>query len=101
MVIVKSTFGSRLAGLRKESGLSCRELAELAGVSNAYPSLIEAGKRPRVGTDIAERIAGIFGATMDYLVSNKGRAPTRAQIKAAVEAARARGPSKRKGKAAA
>jgi transcriptional regulator with XRE-family HTH domain len=68
--------------------LSLRELARIADVSDAYPSLIASGERERIGTDVAQKLAAVLGTTIDYLVSGNGRPPSKARVGAAVTAAR-------------
>jgi transcriptional regulator with XRE-family HTH domain len=70
--------------------LSLRELAGLAGVSNAYPSLIESGQRENIGADILAKLAGVLGTTIDYLLTGAGGAPSQRRVRAAVKAARDR-----------
>lgn len=49
-------FGSYLKKLRKERGLSIRRLEEMSGVSNAYLSQIENGKRGLPSPEILKKI---------------------------------------------
>lgn len=49
-------FGSYLRKLRKERGLSIRRLEEMSGVSNAYLSQIENGKRGLPSPEILKKI---------------------------------------------
>jgi len=59
------SLGVRLRGLRKERGLSQRELAELAGLSPNAISLIE---RDEISPSVAtlQRLAGALGVKMSY-----------------------------------
>jgi transcriptional regulator with XRE-family HTH domain len=93
---VAATLANRLRELRTQTDLSCRELALIIDSSPAYPSLIEAGKRPRIGAGLAGEIARVFGTTIDYLVSGVGRPPAKETLQKAV--ARARTAHSRKNK---
>ncbi len=70
-------------------GLSLRELARIARVSEAYPSLIVSGERENIGTDVARKLAVTLGCSIDYLATGTEPAPTKEQVAAAVEIARA------------
>jgi len=86
-----SELGERLKATRELAGdLSARELGALAGVAETYPSLIESGERKQVGADIVSRLAGVVGATTDYLIQGSGQAPTAKQVCKAVASARER-----------
>ena len=82
------TLAERLRELRATAGISSRELAAIAGVSRAYPGLIESSERTRIGTGVAAKLAQALGATTDWLILGTGNAPTPEQIAAAVERAR-------------
>lgn len=66
-------FAQRLATLRKERGLSQKEVAISLGVSQALLSHYEKGVR-ECGLDFVVRCADYFGVTTDYLL---GKHPTR------------------------
>lgn len=60
-------IGKRIFALRKEAGITQRELAEAAGVSREFITVLEAGyKIPTVATlcGIAEKL----DVTVDYLI---------------------------------
>ena len=60
-------IGHRILALRKEAGFTQRELAEAAGVSREFITVLEAGyKIPTVATlcGIAEKL----NVTIDYLI---------------------------------
>jgi len=82
------TMAERLRWARGVSGLTTRELAELAGISHAYPTLIETGRRQSVATEITDRLAAIFGTQPAWLVYGAGRRPGKKHLLAAVKAAR-------------
>lgn len=68
--------------------LSLRELAALSDLSPTYPSLIESGARPNVGSEKLGRIAKVLGTTIDFLMTGTGPAPTEKRVRAAVRVAR-------------
>ena len=63
----ETTFGSRILKLRKQSGLSQRELGERIGLSHKAISTIESGTR---GTTIDKvvALAEHFRVSTDYLL---------------------------------
>ena len=75
------TFSERLQIARKRRGLSQRELANLAGVSNCYVGLME-----RIGTPTGsikaptlrsvEKLALALGVSAEWLAFGAGRAPS-------------------------
>jgi transcriptional regulator with XRE-family HTH domain len=67
--------------------ISLRELGRLAGTSLAYPSLIESGVRPRVGSDVLVGLARVLGVTLDWLASGTGPEPQTEDVIAAVKRA--------------
>lgn len=71
-------------------GMSQRELAKLAGVSPAYPGIIERNpKEPEVSGHIATRLARVFGCSIPYLLDGEEPAPTEDSVRAAVAESRA------------
>ena len=62
----KVTFGSRLRQLREEKNVSLRELAKRIGVSGAFLSDIELGRR-FPATDKLELIAKELGVSIEEL----------------------------------
>lgn len=65
-------FGKYLKKLRKERGLTIRELEELAGVSNSYISQIELGQRSVPSPDILKKLAEPLGVTYSDLMYEAG-----------------------------
>jgi transcriptional regulator with XRE-family HTH domain len=84
-------LASRLMNLRALAGaISQRELAEFADISAAYPGFLErSADDPAIGAEIAMRIAGVFGCTVEYLVRGEGEAPPEDVVRAAAAAAKA------------
>ena len=65
----------RLKELRKEKGLSQKELAAYLGISNAAYSLYERGDRePNISTLM--KIANYYGVTVDELLGTDNTAST-------------------------
>ena len=52
-------------------GLKQRDLAQMVGVTDAYISMCESGKRvPRF--EVSLKMCEIFGCSIDYLLNNEG-----------------------------
>lgn len=62
-------LGLRIREARLRAGLSQPELAERARVTQSFISMLEGGKRQRVGSDILARIADATGTTVEALLS--------------------------------
>jgi len=59
-------FGSRIAELRRKSGLTQEKLAELVGVDRSYIGYVERGQRnPSMG--VVYRIAKVIGVSLAEL----------------------------------
>lgn len=58
-------FGERLRKLREEKGESLSDLAAAVGVSAAYLSALEHGKRGRPGFHLVQKIIGHLGIIWD------------------------------------
>lgn len=65
-------FGQYLKELRNERSLSLRQLEKLSGVSNAYLSLVERGKKGIPSPDILKKIYVPLGVTYDELMERAG-----------------------------
>ncbi|SDI46578.1 helix-turn-helix domain-containing protein [Natribacillus halophilus] len=64
-------IGKRIQQLRNEKGLSLSELAERAGVAKSYLSTIERDVQKNPSVQFLEKISGVLGVSMDYLLQNK------------------------------
>jgi len=63
-------FGSYLRRLRKEKGLTLKQVEKAARVSNAYISLVERGRRNPPHPDILQRLAKVYDVSQrDLLVA--------------------------------
>lgn len=82
-----NTTGERVRETRLSTGLSQLDLAQAAGVSDAYISLIESGKRSPSSKALAA-IAQTLDTTADYLLHG-GESPVEAVIRDAVATVRA------------
>ncbi len=58
-------FGERLRQLRAERGVTLKEMAEAVGVSAAYLSALEHGKRGRPSWRLVQRIITYFNIIWD------------------------------------
>lgn len=58
-------FGDRMRKLRAERGLTLKDMAEAIGVSSAYLSALEHGKRGRPGWHLIQRILTYFNIIWD------------------------------------
>ena len=81
-----SKLPKQLKDLRKKSGISCREVARLAGLTEGHVSQIERNN-PRIEADTLASLARVFGVSLDFLYSGKGAAPTDRSLFAALAAA--------------
>jgi len=58
-------FGERMRKLRAERGVTLKAMAEAVGVSPAYLSALEHGKRGRPGWHLIQRIISYFNIIWD------------------------------------
>ncbi len=58
-------FGEKLRALREERGVTLREMAKAIGVSGAYLSALEHGKRSRPSWHLVQRIINYFNVIWD------------------------------------
>ncbi len=58
-------FGEKIRKLRAERGLTLRDMAKAIGVSSAYLSALEHGKRGRPGWHLIQRIIVYFNIIWD------------------------------------
>lgn len=58
-------FGEALRRLRERKGVSQKEMAAALGVSPAYLSALEHGRRGRPNFDFLQRVAGYFNIIWD------------------------------------
>ncbi|AKA72312.1 helix-turn-helix domain-containing protein [Clostridium scatologenes] len=65
-------FGEFLKNLRKEKGLSQRQLADLCNISNTEISRIESGERQKPSPNILKAIAPHLGISYGELMTKAG-----------------------------
>lgn len=58
-------FGERMRNLRGERGVTLKQMAEAIGVSSAYLSALEHGKRGRPSWHLVQRIIAYFNVIWD------------------------------------
>lgn len=58
-------FGARIRALREEKGVSQKEMAAALGVSAAYLSALEHGRRGAPGWALVQKIVGYFNVIWD------------------------------------
>ncbi len=58
-------FGEVMRDMRKQRGISQKEMAAAIGVSPAYLSALEHGNRGAPSFDFVQRVAGFFGIIWD------------------------------------
>ena len=58
-------FGETMRKLRAERGITLKEMADAIGVSSAYLSALEHGKRGRPGWHLIQRILSFFNIIWD------------------------------------
>ncbi|KIP21094.1 putative transcriptional regulator [Anoxybacillus ayderensis] len=56
----------KLKSIRTEKGLSCKQVADLVGISKEYYWMIENGKR-RLNYELAVKIAQVFDTSPDNI----------------------------------
>lgn len=69
------TMGRRLASLRALRGWTQAEVAEKAGTTQAYLSLLERDEAVRPPLDTVERLAAIYESSLDYVVRGVAAQP--------------------------
>lgn len=65
-------FGKYLRNLRKERGLTIRQIEVFSGVSNSYLSLVENGKRGIPSPEILEKLAPVYKVPYEQLMTAAG-----------------------------
>ena len=85
------TLAERLKELREEAGISCREVARLAGCAQAIVSRTERSEKG-ISRATAERLARLFGCSLDWLCMGNGPRPDDAAVLASVKKAARRRP---------
>lgn len=76
---MEDTFGSKLRLLRREAGISQRELAALVGVDFSYVSKVENDRLPPPAADTILKICEAMGISPNELLATTGKIPTQIQ----------------------
>jgi repressor LexA len=63
------SLAKKIARLRKRTDLSQRGLAAAAGLSSAYVSMLESGRKANLGGKAAVKLAMALGVSTDELLS--------------------------------
>ena len=66
------SLGTRIRQLRKQSGISQRQLARRAGITSAYVSRLENDLNPNVSAKVVYNLARGLGTTVDDLLMAAG-----------------------------
>jgi transcriptional regulator with XRE-family HTH domain len=74
--MTSNIFGARLRELRKESGMSQREVANKALIDFTYLSKIESGAMNPPSEKVIRRLAEILDADEDELITLAGKVPS-------------------------
>jgi transcriptional regulator with XRE-family HTH domain len=69
------TLGQAIRAVRRQVGLSQKELADAAGIDQSYLSMIESDQRGNPGTRIMARLAQVLQVSMDDLAAQAGYLP--------------------------
>ena len=70
------TFGQTLKEIRRDAGVTQRELATAVGVDFSYISKIENDRMPPPAADTIVKICGVLGVAPDELLAMTGKMPT-------------------------
>jgi len=69
------SLGEAIRAIRREAGLTQKEVAEAAGIDQSYLSMIESDLRPNPGTRIIARLAQVLQVSIDELAARAGYLP--------------------------
>ena len=72
----ENEFGRRLRELRKEAGMSQREVAQKVGVDFTYLSKIESGVMSPPSEKVITKLARVLDANRDELITLAGKVPS-------------------------
>lgn len=65
-------FGEYMRSLRKRKGLTISQLEELTGISNAYISQIETGKKRTPSPEILQKLSNHLDVSHEHLMQEAG-----------------------------
>ncbi len=73
---METTFGEMLRALRRQAGLSQRELAQRASLDFSYISKVENGRLPPPAADTIVLLCSILGVSADDLLAATRKLPS-------------------------
>jgi len=73
---METTFGEMLRALRRQAGLSQRELAQRANLDFSYISKVENGRLPPPAADTIVLLCSILGVSADDLLAATRKLPS-------------------------
>ena len=82
------TFGEYIKRIRKDRGMTIREVARKTGISNSYLSQLERGKRGLPSHEFIVRLSGAYGVSPGQ-ISNKAIGETKGIASLAKESLKA------------
>src|SRR5260370_40598492 len=80
------TFGAMLRALRRQAGLSQRELAQRARLDFSYISKVENGRLPPPAADTIVHLCSILGVPADDMLASTHKLPTDVEDKISASA---------------
>lgn len=84
-----STVGDRLREARQwVKGLTARELSTIADLGETHVGMIERGNVKTPSGVVLAKLSSVLGVSMDWLVSGRGKKPSKSVIIASVGRAR-------------
>jgi transcriptional regulator with XRE-family HTH domain len=84
MTATKEPLGEALARLRRDAGLSLRQVQERTGIDRSLLSRIESGAVQKPGPDTLSRLAPVLGVTASALLTLAGYTTSQAEALPAI-----------------
>lgn len=81
-------LGRRLREVREGAGISANALSLAAGVARDAVRKVEEGDIENPGTEFLSRVGDVLGASLDWLVHGRGKAPSLKDLHEAAERVR-------------
>lgn len=88
---MQTSLAQRVAYLREASGRDAAPLSRLCGLASSHLGMIERGDVTNLAEKTLRAIADVTGTPLPWLAFGLGEAPAREAVRAAVDAADARG----------
>lgn len=89
VVLMTTAVGERIARLRELTGLSQRDMSELAGLTEQHVRLLEIGERRSPSVETIVRLAHAYDTSLEWLATGDGDEPDPARVHVATAARRA------------